>query len=209
MERDSCVMYRSFFDCAKGYDEITRLRIYEAIMGYMFYGIEYKGEDPAVNMAMVLAGPIIKKSIVKYENGKKGGRPKKNKEIPEKKKDVAIMSAEPSSRGSAKDKHGHNGNVKLSKEEYNILVNTYGKAKIDKTITDVDLFAQALSPKKQKEYFEKNHKAYIEWWLRNDEKAQKASISKMQEYPNKFNSFEQNSYTHEEMKVLEAKLVEN
>lgn len=137
MERDSCVMYRSFFDCAKGYDEATRLRIYEAIMNYMFYGIEYKGDDPAVNMAMVLAGPIIKKSIVKYENGKKGGRPKKNKDKPEK-KDVANTSEKSSCRGSNKDSYGRNGNVKLSMNEYNTLVKSYCEEVVNYYIEKLD-----------------------------------------------------------------------
>lgn len=218
IERDSCIMYRSFFESARGYDELTRLRIYEAIMNYMFYGVEEESEDPAVIMAMTLAGPVIKKSIVKYENGKKGGRPKKKEksEKVRKKKDDAA-SDEPC-RGD-KAEYGQYGNVRLSTEEYNILVNSVGKEDADKEIEIYDQYIQELPPSEKKKILEKEHFYVLNsGWpkerLLEDREKEKNKTEKVKNIRdgtnrNRFNAFPQKSYSSEEMKDLEDKLVEN
>lgn len=218
IERDSCIMYRSFFESARGYDELTRLRIYEAIMNYMFYGVEEESEDPAVIMAMTLAGPVIKKSIVKYENGKKGGRPKKKEKSAKvgKKKDDAAPD-EPC-RGD-KAEYGQYGNVRLSTEEYNILVNSVGKEDADKEIEIYDQYIQELPPSEKKKILEKEHFYVLNsGWpkerLLEDREKEKNKTEKVRNIRdgtnrNHFNDFPQNTYSSEEMKDLEDKLVEN
>ena len=218
IERDSCIMYRSFFESARGYDELTRLRIYEAIMNYMFYGVEEESEDPAVIMAMTLAGPVIKKSIVKYENGKKGGRPKKKEKSAKVRKKKDDAAPDEPCRGD-KAEYGQYGNVRLSTEEYNILVNSVGKEDADKEIEIYDQYIQELPPSEKKKILEKEHFYVLNsGWpkerLLEDREKEKNKTEKVRNIRdgtnrNRFNDFPQNSYSSEEMKDLEDKLVEN
>lgn len=218
IERDSCIMYRSFFESARGYDEITRLRIYEAIMNYMFYGVEEESEDPAVIMAMTLAGPVIKKSIVKYENGKKGGRPKKKEKSAKVRKKKDDAAPDEPCRGD-KAEYGQYGNVRLSTEEYNILVNSVGKEDADKEIEIYDQYIQELPPSEKKKILEKEHFYVLNsGWpkerLLEDREKEKNKTEKVKNIRdgtnrNRFNAFPQKSYSSEEMKDLEDKLVEN
>ena len=218
IERDSCIMYRSFFESARGYDEITRLRIYEAIMNYMFYGVEEESEDPAVIMAMTLAGPVIKKSIVKYENGKKGGRPKKKEKSAKVRKKKDDAAPDEPCRGD-KAEYGQYGNVRLSTEEYNILVNSVGKEDADKEIEIYDQYIQELSPSEKKKILEKEHFYVLNsGWpkerLLEDREKEKNKTEKVKNIRdgtnrNRFNAFPQKTYSSEEMKDLEDKLVEN
>lgn len=218
IERDSCIMYRSFFESARGYDEMTRLRIYEAIMNYMFYGVEEESEDPAVIMAMTLAGPVIKKSIVKYENGKKGGRPKKKEKSAKVRKKKDDAAPDEPCRGD-KAEYGQYGNVRLSTEEYNILVNSVGKEDADKEIEIYDQYIQELPPSEKKKILEKEHFYVLNsGWpkerLLEDREKEKNKTEKVRNIRdgtnrNRFNDFPQNSYSSEEMKNLEDKLVEN
>lgn len=218
IERDSCIMYRSFFESARGYDEMTRLRIYEAIMNYMFYGVEEESEDPAVIMAMTLAGPVIKKSIVKYENGKKGGRPKKKEKSAKVRKKKDDAAPDEPCRGD-KAEYGQYGNVRLSTEEYNILVNSVGKEDADKEIEIYDQYIQELPPSEKKKILEKEHFYVLNsGWpkerLLEDREKEKNKTEKVRNIRdgtnrNRFNDFPQNSYSSEEMKDLEDKLVEN
>jgi len=213
IERDSCIMFRSFFDSAKGFDDATRLRIYEAIMNYMFYGIESNSEDPAVIMAMTLAGPVIKKSIIKYKNGKKGGRGKKKdkseKPKARKKKDDAVPD-EPC-RGE-KAEYGQYGNVRLSTDEYNILVNSSGKEDTDREIEIFDQYIQELPPSEKKKILEKEH-FYIlnsgwpkERVLEDKQKAKKEKVKNIRDRTNRFNNIENSNI---DFKALESLLVEN
>lgn len=218
IERDSCIMYRSFFESARGYDELTRLRIYEAIMNYMFYGVEEESEDPAVIMAMTLAGPVIKKSIVKYENGKKGGRPKKKEKSAKVRKKKDDAAPDEPCRGD-KAEYGQYGNVRLSTEEYNILVNSVGKEDADKEIEIYDQYIQELPPSEKKKILEKEHFYVLNsGWpkerLLEDREKEKNKTEKVKNIRdgtnrNRFNAFPQKSYSSEEMKDLEDKLVEN
>lgn len=218
IERDSCIMYRSFFESARGYDEMTRLRIYEAIMNYMFYGVEEESEDPAVIMAMTLAGPVIKKSIVKYENGKKGGRPKKKEKSAKVRKKKDDAAPDEPCRGD-KAEYGQYGNVRLSTEEYNILVNSVGKEDADKEIEIYDQYIQELPPSEKKKILEKEHFYVLNsGWpkerLLEDREKEKNKTEKVKNIRdgtkrNRFNDFPQNTYSSEEMKAIEDKLVEN
>ena len=197
---------------------MTRLRIYEAIMNYMFYGVEEESEDPAVIMAMTLAGPVIKKSIVKYENGKKGGRPKKKEKSAKARKKKDDAAPDEPCRGD-KAEYGQYGNVRLSTEEYNILVNSVGKEDADKEIEIYDQYIQELPPSEKKKILEKEHFYVLNsGWpkerLLEDREKEKNKTEKVRNIRdgtnrNRFNDFPQNSYSSEEMKDLEDKLVEN
>lgn len=74
--RDSFVFYRSFAEAiSKLKSDAERLAIYEAIIGYAL-----DDKNPALDdvpaMAFTLIKPQIDANNTRYENGKKGGRPK-------------------------------------------------------------------------------------------------------------------------------------
>ncbi len=77
MSKDSFIFYRSFYDAIKDLKEKERVKIYDAIC-------EKSLNDKEINLTglsnsmFTLIKPQLEANIKKYENGKKGGRPKKN-----------------------------------------------------------------------------------------------------------------------------------
>ena len=75
MKKDSFVFYRSFYESMKELDNKSKLEIYEAIAEYSLNQniTELSGISKAI---FILIKPQIDANFVRYENGKKGGRPK-------------------------------------------------------------------------------------------------------------------------------------
>ena len=75
MGRESFVFYKSFYEAIKGLDYETQSKIYNAIFSYQFEEteIELSGVEKAV---FTLIKPQLDANNVRYENGRKGGRPK-------------------------------------------------------------------------------------------------------------------------------------
>lgn len=73
--RDSVVFYRSFWEAIKDVDPPDQLAAYNAIFDYAFDDIspDIKGAASAI---FKLAKPQIDANNKRYENGKRGGRPK-------------------------------------------------------------------------------------------------------------------------------------
>ena len=77
MERDSFVFYRSFEECIAELSPDVQIDCYKAIVHYALDGIEPDADG--VVMAMFRAfKPQIDANNKRYENGKRGGRPKVN-----------------------------------------------------------------------------------------------------------------------------------
>ena len=75
MKRDSFVFYRSFKDALRNLNNKDRLAAYDALTDYGLDGIS---EATGVSAAIVAAfKPVIDANNKRYENGKNGGRPKK------------------------------------------------------------------------------------------------------------------------------------
>jgi hypothetical protein len=74
-------MYKSYIDAVAKLTPEDRLAIYEAIFEYGFTGIEPKFDNPYLEMGWNLVKPNLVNNISRVksnqENGKKGGRPKK------------------------------------------------------------------------------------------------------------------------------------
>ena len=75
--RDSFVFYRSFVKSAKKLSPEQRLALYEAIINYALDGVEPSDDDIVIAAIMEVIFPQIEANNQRYENGKKGGRPKK------------------------------------------------------------------------------------------------------------------------------------
>ena len=86
MERESFVFYRSFYEAAERLSDPTkRLDLYEAVIRYALDG-EAGTADETILMALELCKNTIDKNNRRYENAKKGGRPKNEDEPPDEEK---------------------------------------------------------------------------------------------------------------------------
>lgn len=70
------IVYASFVEAASVLNDEDRLSFFDAMFGYGIYGIEPKLTGMAKAL-FAMAKPQIKANNERYENGKKGGRPKK------------------------------------------------------------------------------------------------------------------------------------
>ena len=83
--RESCIFYKSFYDSIKKLDPQDQVQIYNAIFEYQFNGKEIE-LDGICESIFTLIIPQLKANNKRYENGKKGGRPKNQNETKEKPK---------------------------------------------------------------------------------------------------------------------------
>ena len=75
MHRDSFVFYRSFYEALSELEGADKLKAVDALLEYGLNGAEYKGRG-AVAMFFRLVKPQIDANNQRYENGRRGGRPK-------------------------------------------------------------------------------------------------------------------------------------
>ena len=77
--RESMIIYRSFYDAIKELEPLHQAEVWKAIFEYGLNNtqIELKGLPATI---FTLIKPQLEANIRKYENGQKGGRPKKQKE---------------------------------------------------------------------------------------------------------------------------------
>lgn len=76
MERESILFYRSFYEVSKSLPEDEGNKFLKGLLEYAFYGIEPEFEGVSASFFMLIR-PQIDANNRKFENGKKGGRPKK------------------------------------------------------------------------------------------------------------------------------------
>ena len=75
MDRSSCIFYKSFYESIKELDPVDQVQIYDAIFQYQFNG-ELKELKGICKSIFTLIIPQLEANNKRYENGKKGGRPK-------------------------------------------------------------------------------------------------------------------------------------
>ena len=78
--RDGFIFYRSFYDCMRPLDDHLKAQFFEAICNYALNGMLPDEDNVVVNALFQLAKPQIDANNKRYENGKKGGRPKTESE---------------------------------------------------------------------------------------------------------------------------------
>ncbi len=78
--KDSFIFYRSFYEAIKILPDKKKLEIYEMIieLGLNFNKVESK--DNLIKSLFTLIEPQIASNNKRYEDGKKGGRPRKIEE---------------------------------------------------------------------------------------------------------------------------------
>lgn len=79
--RDGFVFYRSFYECFENLSKKDKLLLFDALCNYALNDVEPElGGTPAA--IFKLLKPQVDANNRRYENGKKGGRPKKTEEKP-------------------------------------------------------------------------------------------------------------------------------
>lgn len=74
--RDSFIFYRSFYEAAQDLEDSDRLKFYDALLEYALNGSETLTERSSARAVFKSVRPQIDVNNQRYENGKKGGRPK-------------------------------------------------------------------------------------------------------------------------------------
>lgn len=72
------IFYESIYEACKGLSPEDRAQTYEAVINYGCAGIAPEGLNPVPNAIFIMAKPLLDAAKEKRENGKKGGRPKKD-----------------------------------------------------------------------------------------------------------------------------------
>ena len=130
------VIYKSFYEAIKGLPDDIRLALHDAIMEYGLYGIEPEKLDPVARCVFVLIKPQIDANNRKYENGKKGGRPRKaeaNQDASDKEPtDSQKVTDKKPNKNQTETKTKPNNNQEETKAEPNVNVNVNANDNVSK-----------------------------------------------------------------------------
>jgi hypothetical protein len=162
MERESFVIYKSFYEAIKELPDDIRLLLHDAIMEYGLYGIEPVDLPPIPRSIFTLIKPQLDANNRKYENGKKGGRPRKAEVNQEQ---VSVEPTETQNDSSGKPKKNQtetkpkpNNNQEETKPEPNVNVNENVNENVEKNKSNkLDLQKKKT---KEKETLERRKKFY-------------------------------------------------
>ncbi len=107
MQKDSFVFYKSFYNAIKKLPEEYQLEMYNAITYYCFEGKEPENLSGIAEAMFILMKPNIDNAEKRYnasvENGKKGGRPKKNENLKKPNKNLTRTKIKPNTNLNADD----------------------------------------------------------------------------------------------------------
>lgn len=114
--RDSFIFYRSFFETIKKIPKKDRLQLVEAICNYALNDEE--DSLSSLNAAIFeMVKPQIDANTKRYENGKKGGRPKKPNQ----------------NQNETKPKPNHNQSITKTKPNVNVNVNVNDNVNVNES----------------------------------------------------------------------------
>lgn len=194
--KESFVFYRSFYESINKLDDEIKLEIFNAICEYSLNEKELELSVVA-DAIFTLIKPNIdsanKRYIASVENGKKGGRPKKNDNLEKPKKnlkkpsnnlekpkqnlnvndnvDVNVNYNDNNKRKYIKEKYGKYKRITLTSDEYLRLVNEYGEDFINKQIEYLDEYVQSNNNKnKYKDFNLVLRKSIRDNWFKNKQK---------------------------------------
>ena len=219
MKREYCTMFRSILDASEKFDIETRKLLAYACLQYDLNGtiIPELEENVMAEGLFIAVKANIDSSIKHQEDGKKGGRGNKKEEPEEdssEENDEAVPAAESECRGATVDKHGQHNNVRLSENDYNILVKNHGEDDTEEAIEILDQYIEGLEPEEKRKYLRRCHRACIERWGYDAVKERRA---KRQQLNHKVRNFADprgilsrpEEHTPEFFADLERRLVEN
>ena len=127
--RDSFVFYRSFYDAIKDLPRDVQGEIYTAIMEYSLYGKETENLKPIAHSVFTLMKPQIDVNNKRFENGKKGGRPKSGNEPDGNQEETKEKPSNNQSETKSKPNVNDNVNVKTYTCAFESLWTAYPRKK--------------------------------------------------------------------------------
>lgn len=132
--RESFVFYKSFLDAIEELDDKNQLKIYKAITNFALKNEEPTNLNKITKVIFSLIKPQITANNKRYEDGKKGGRPKKEKTTGfENKKTTGYVEEKPNVNVNdnvnvnANVNANENENVNAEKEKFNLFFNQFPK----------------------------------------------------------------------------------
>ena len=222
--RDSFVFYKSFADACR---DLPADDFKEAILAIADYATTGEISDMGgiAKAVFLMAKPILDKNNQRYENGKKGGRPKSeskpsnnqtkteskpNETEPEPYVSVSVSDSvdkeKPPKGGKEKEpKHRHGEHVLLTDKEYERLKNKYGDKETEEAISYLDKYIT------EKHYKSNSHNLTLQRWVFDAVEEQKQKRKKIEQNARSgttkvspFNKFEQRENNFDE---IEAKMM--
>lgn len=175
--RDSFIFYKSFYESIKELDPKDQVQIYNAIFEYEFYKNEPELSGVCKSIFTLII-PQLEANNKRYENGKKGGRPK-TKEKPNDNQNETKLKPNVNVNDNVnenviekeiykeKEKYGEFKNVLLTDEEYHKLEKSNLLPYIEKLSSYI--------ASKNKKY--KSHYATILTWSRKDNSNNKSEVT--------------------------------
>lgn len=163
MERDSFVFYRSFKVAVYALPENMQLSIIKAILDYALDGKE-PSPDGVERAILELIRPQLEANNKRYENGKKGGAPKGNKNA---KKYTAN-----SQKTTENNQNQPNVNVNANDNDTTVVVNAreafckaYGVTVDDTTTNGIDFAVLSKSYSESAKFLQKHQVARRMSWI--------------------------------------------
>lgn len=158
--RESFVFYRSFYDAIKDLPRDVQGEIYTAIMEYSLYGKETENLKPIARSVFTLMKPQIDVNNKRFENGKRGGRPKS--EDKPKGNQNETKEKPKNNQNETKDEPNVNVNDNVYTENTTNVVSKKDAAKAA-TLKRKEEFYQTLVPFVSK-YGREMIRAFFEYW---------------------------------------------
>lgn len=160
--RDSFVFYRSFYDAIKDLPRDVQGEIYTAIMEYSLYGKETENLKPIARSVFTLMKPQIDVNNKRFENGKKGGRPKSGNEPDGNQEETKEKPSNNQSETKSKPNVNDNVNANENKDNTPNGVSKKDAAKAA-TLKRKDEFGKTLVPYMEK-YGKEMIRAFFDYW---------------------------------------------
>ena len=160
--RDSFVFYRSFYDAIKDLPRDVQGEIYTAIMEYSLYGKETENLKPIARSVFTLMKPQIDVNNKRFENGKKGGRPKSGNEPDGNQEETKEKPSNNQSETKSKPNLNDNVNANENKDNTPNGVSKKDAAKAA-TLKRKDEFGKTLVPYMEK-YGKEMIRAFFDYW---------------------------------------------
>ncbi|MBD9092290.1 MAG: hypothetical protein EGQ20_07160 [Bacteroides oleiciplenus] len=160
--RESFVFYRSFYDAIKDLPRDVQGEIYTAIMEYSLYGKETENLKPIARSVFTLMKPQIDVNNKRFENGKKGGRPKSENEPKGNQNETKEKPKNNQNETKCEPNVNVNDNVNVNAENTTNVVSKKDAAKAA-TLKRKDEFYQTLVPFVDK-YGKEMIRAFFEYW---------------------------------------------
>lgn len=77
-KRDSFIFYRGWYEAIKLYPPEKQSELYSIIIEYALNGEQPTVDDLGINVVFNMVKPLLDSNYKKYQNGKLGGRPRKD-----------------------------------------------------------------------------------------------------------------------------------